>query len=128
MNKEKNKTRELTIDGKVYYDPRTDGLFTVHKNDGEHRVIIGDVCAFYNDAITGLVRYSISQKYFTGCRLIKPTSQLLTWHEFKTFGDSALILKSREGQRTSHPHVYENKEFHYLNRLTNKCLRLWNMH
>jgi len=99
----------------VYYDPKTDILFTVWRTEKD-KVIIGGLSEWYESAITGLFRYAISKKYFDSCQLITRDSGLLTDHHFDS-GFSTRILKGYgDVHKPSpwHKNIYNNPEFEYL--------------
>lgn len=112
--------KELTIDWnmQVYYDPKTSILFTVRRQ-GKEIVVIGGLCGYYDDAITSLARYLISQKYFTECLPITRDSNLLVKDEngyLKVKGYNTIT------NNFCYHNVRNNPEFTYLLKETDKLV------
>jgi len=99
----------------VYYDPKTDILFTVWRVEGD-KVIIGGLSEWYESAITGLFRYAISKQYFDGCQPITRDFTLLTDYQFDS-GFTSKILKGYGDVYKPTPwykNICGNPEFEYL--------------
>jgi hypothetical protein len=102
-------------DMQVYYDHRTDILFTVWRTEGD-KIIIGGLSEWYDSARTGLFRYAISKQYFDGCQPISKDSDLLVDYHFAS-GFTSKILRGYGDVHKTNPwykYICNNPEFEYL--------------
>jgi hypothetical protein len=112
---------EIKLNDTVYYDPRTNSLFSIKTNE-ENTVIITGETEFLRDGITNVLRYRISKEYLEGCKIIDKTSPLVEKYFFSNSfpNDFSYKLKGE-----NHKSFYNNKNFEYLNEETNKAQKEW---
>ncbi len=105
--------KELTpnFNAQVYYDPQTGGLFTVKRTEVE-RIVISGMCGYYDDAITDLMRYAISHKYFCKCEKVNKDSPKL----IKDDSTNSFKIRGYDPIHNDYifHNVYSNPEFTYL--------------
>jgi len=103
----------------VYYDPVAEILFTVHFDNGKGRILIGNPCEYYNDAITTVSRYSISREYFNNCQKINRESPLLA-NEFTLYNSTNLSFLKVKTQKDFFP-AWDYEQFRYQDSASRKA-------
>lgn len=119
--------RELSPDYNqvVYFDPATEGLFTLKRTEG-NRVIIGGGCGYYSSAITGLMRYIVCEEYFKTFKPITRESPLLEADKSLSVGTHlAQKIKGWDCVRDDYifHNIYDSSNIKVLDGETNTLVR-----
>lgn len=97
----------------VYYDPRTQVIFTVKRQMKRYVVIGGSWSPYYNDAQTSYIRYRVTNAYFKDCQPIDKSSHLLH--------NDGIGFRLQDGLQFNT--VHSNPDFKYLKEESAKIIK-----